>query len=365
MKVTGARRVICAGENGAHRALAAGALADAGARVLLTEDVPWPMLQTLIAALRLEGGVHAGAQALRFADGAGQPLTPKQQSAVTACLLRREAGSHRKGSIRHLSGAEEIYLAALMPPEDRRALRENVAVFSDSPLIRELAAEALTRMHAVSFRCLEAAAAEAFRGETGLMISRDGETLTVFTREKAYSGEETAMLLLFLVKIRQGKLYDLPGVPRAAEGIAPLLKADDSPECRFQRRLMQDGLAAAVLICQGLKDFSLSDMTAALPETHVVTREIPVQMEEKGRVVRELCRQVAFPRSLGEGVRFSHPGGWATVAPDAHRPSVRVTSEAGDAEFARELCDRYTDRIAALTDRQKMEQADKNIPFSP
>ena len=38
--------------------------------------------------------------------------------------------------------------------------------------------------------------------------------------------------------------------------------------------------------------------------------------------------------------------------PDAFRSLVRVTSEAANSEFARELCDFYTERIQKITENK-------------
>jgi len=359
--------VICGGPDGALRSLAAGALAAAGARVLSAGDVTWPMVQALVRVLRLEGGVYAGAQALRFADRAGRALPPRLQSAVSACVLRREMPPSFDGSgeVSRLTGAEEIYLSALLPPDDARPLTVPLAVFCDLPVLRRLAAEGLRRMGARRVRTAEAARAEAEAGEVGFLLSPDGESLTVFTDGHVFSGEETGLMVLSLCHKRRGTVFDLPGVPRAAVRISPLREPDAGAACAWQRMMMEDALAGLLLICGGMKEKPLAAMMAELPETHVLTREIPCRQADKGRVVRALCRDSALPRTLGEGVRFAHPGGWATVAPDAHRASLRVTSEAGDSEFARELCDLYLEKILALTNGKKMEDSAKNTPFSP
>ena len=366
-QVTGARRVICGGEDAALRALAEGALAAAGARVLSAGDAPWPMVQSLIRTLRLDGGVWAGQDALRFADGEGRMLTPRQQSAVSACMRRRgmPPGVDGTGSVKPLAGAEEIYLASLLPPADSRPLTAPVAVFCDRERLLELAAEALGRMQVLHLRTGAAAAASAAAGETGFLLSPDGEEITVLLENRALSREMTELLLLSLCLKRTGKLYDLPAQPRAAGRLAPLCPPDGSPACARQRWLTQDALAALAALCAAMKDAPLAALLAELPETHVFARACPVPAEEKGRVVRELYRDAEPPYTLGEGVCFSHSRGWATVAPDAYRSAVRVTAEAADTETARELCDLYLERIRALTDGKNMAKAEKNIPFSP
>ena len=81
-------------------------------------------------------------------------------------------------------------------------------------------------------------------------------------------------------------------------------------------------------------------------------REVPCDIRDKGRVLRTLCGQAEGDCVLGEGLRFMHRGGFATVVPDAHRPAVCVTSEAPDSEFAKELCDFYVRKIQNIANGQ-------------
>ena len=173
--------------------------------------------------------------------------------------------------------------------------------------------------------------------------------MTAFTAQGMLSPEENTMLLLALCEKKRGGLYDLPGVPRAAEGIAALRPRDESEACAWQRMVLRDGLAAALLLCDGLKNGPLQTLKEGLPETHILTRDVDCQISDKGRILHTLCDQTTLPHTLGEGVRIRHDRGFATIVPDAHRGLVRVTSESGDSEFARELCDFYSREIQKIT----------------
>lgn len=363
-KVTGAQRVIVGGPDGALRSLAEGALAAAGAKVFGAGEVSWPMLRTLIRALRLEGGAYAGGGALRFADRQGRALSARQQSAVSACVLRQDLPPAFDGSgeVTHLSGAEAVYLSALLPGDAGRETALPVLVCCASGPLRRLAAEALRRMGVTQVRTAEGTPLPEL-GETGFLLTPDGESVSLFTRERVYAPEQTALLRLLLLHREQGRLYDLPGTPRAAQEISALQPPDGSDACARQRTAAEDGLASMLLICRFLREKSLDAWMAETPRTHLVTREIPCRTEDKGRVVRQLWQTAQTPHVLGEGVRFSHPRGFATVAADAHRGVVRITAEAGDTEFARELCDLYAGRVRALTEGRKMAETEKNAPF--
>ena len=131
--------------------------------------------------------------------------------------------------------------------------------------------------------------------------------------------------------------------------MAELRPPDGSDSCAWQQRVMRDGLAAALLLCDALKNGPLSALTGSLPETHIRTLDVDCRNSDKGRILHTLCDQTALPHTLGEGVRIRHDRGFATIVPDAHRSLVRVTGESGDSEFARELCDFYFREIQKIT----------------
>ena len=355
LQITGFRRVIAAhsGDPALH-SLTAAALAASGAKVLDAGEITAPMLQFLIRALKADGGVFGGGQALRFFGRWGLPLTDKQKTALDGCVLRQElpeafAGT---GGVVPLSGCEEIYLSELLSVCRGKPLYSPVAVFCDSRRILFWAEEGLKRMNARDIRLGGAAEAQVKPGETGFLLPESGEDAAVLLPEGPLSPEEKDMLLLWLSFQREKALFDLPGTPRAAEEIAPLQIPDDSPACARQRGLMGDGLAALLLIAEGMKAGPLTNLMRQIPQTHLSRREVPCDIRDKGRILRTLCGQAKGGCTMGEGLRFSHRGGCATIVPDAHRPAVRVTGEAPDSEFARELCDFYVRKIQKIADGQ-------------
>ena len=256
--------VIVGGPDGALRSLAEGALAAAGAKVFGAGDVTWPMLRTLIRALRLEGGTYAGGGALRFADRQGRALSARQQSAVSACVLRQDLPPAFDGSgeVTHLTGAEAVYLSALLPGDAGRETALPVLVCCASGPLRHLAAEALRRMGVSRVRTAETPPLPE-PGETGFLLAPDGESVSLFTRDTVYAPEQTALLRLLLLHREQGKLYDLPGTPRAAEEISALQPPDGSDACAWQRTAAEDGLATMLLICRSLREKPLEAWIAS------------------------------------------------------------------------------------------------------
>ena len=353
---TKARQVLTAGSGGqALLSLASGALAAAGCRVLTAGEMTAPMLSALVRALKMDGGVFAEGQSLRFMDRTGAFLSASQITAMDAAMLRKDgppAFAHA-GAVVRLTGADEMYLANILPTGSSRPLWSPVAVFCDGTYLLRLAERALTRMHVRSARFDSLANTELQGDETGFVLSETGDSIAIFVKDRALPAEQKTMLLLYLCAQKTGKLFDLPGVPRLAGQLAPLQTPDDSEACLIQRTLLSDGLAALLSVCDALRQGPLHTWLEKLPETHILTMDVACRTQEKGRILHTLCDRTTLPHTLGEGMSVQHDQGYATIVPDGFRNVVRVTGEAANAEFARELCDFYTDQIKKITQEQK------------
>ena len=209
--------------------------------------------------------------------------------------------------------------------------------------------EGLGRMGARSVRALPVGDITLLPQETGFLISEAGDEITVFTQEITLTQEQKALWLLKCCLEKQGRLYDIQGVPRAAGKMAPLKEADESVECLRQRQWMGDGLAALFCFARALKQGPAAMHVDSLPETHILMRDIACRTKDKGRILHTLCDKTSLPHTLGEGVRIQHEKGYATIVPDAYQGLVRVTSESADGEFAQELCDFYLNQIQHIT----------------
>ena len=153
-------------------------------------------------------------------------------------------------------GVQEVYLAAVLPPDSEKPLLSPVAVCCDDPLLRGLAARGLERMHARNVRFEQGKECTLKPGETGFVLTAD--RVIPLTAGDAWSREQVTLLLLSLQSEKR-PLYDLPSVPRTAWQIGPLLPADAGNDCFAQRMLMEDGLAALFLLCAAMKDGPLDD----------------------------------------------------------------------------------------------------------
>ena len=351
VKVLGVRRAVVAQKNAeAAKAVAAGALAAQGVRVLDAGAAAQPMLTQWIHAFGTDGGVYCEGQTVRFFGRDGSPLTARQRTAINASVLRQDAPPPfvKKGELIPVTGAKELYLARLIPRKADSALFSPVAVFCGDPGLLEMAREGLSRLNAHKARFRDPSDLSLQAGETGFLISDDGMDLIAFTPNRTLSREESVLLLLALFYRQEERLYDLAGIPRAAAGISPLLPPDDSEACFRLRSLLRDGLSATLMIAEGMKRGPLDALTRPLPKAHTHYREIPCKVQEKGRILHALCEAETNPHSLGDGLHVRHEKGYADIVPDAYHGMVRVSSESGDSETAKELCDFYQQRIQAL-----------------
>lgn len=343
------RQVLVGGEE-AFSALICGALASRGVQALQVKDAQLPMLRTLVRIFRADGGICAAGAQLHFLTREGRELSSVQRVSLEGKMLRPEgeAAFVRPGEIVQVSGAEEIYFSRILPDKEK-PLFSPVAVFAASADLRSMAARALERMRALDARFSAASDLSLRAGETGFLLLEKGDRVLLFTEALPPDETRTEMLLLKILQKKNGRLYDLPGTPRAAEALAPLLLPDDSDACFEQRIMTKDALAALCLLCGALKDGPLDEWLRELPETHLLTREAECLPSDKGRILHALCSATQLPHTLGEGVRFRHDKGYATIVPDSSRNAIRVTGESRDSEFARELCDFYLDQIRRIT----------------
>lgn len=356
-KVTGAKLILVgrSAEAAALQSIAAGALGAAGVRVLTAGEMSESMLRTLIPALKASGGIYAQGQTLSFFDNQGIALPPRQLAAMDSCVLHQDAppAFAREGGVIRFTGAEEIYLARVLPEGAGKPLFSPIAVFCDIAMLRRMAGDGLARLGAKDVRLAPTSDLALRPLETGFLIPERGEEAAIFTQQCTPGKEQRLMLLLSLCHRKNGVLFDLAGVPRAAAGIAPLCEPDDSPACLYQRSLLSDGIAALFALCEALKQGPLETLLQHLPETHILMRDVACRIRDKGRILHTLCHNTQLPHTLGEGVRIQHDRGYATIVPDAYRGLVRITSESRDSEFARELCDFYLDQIRQLTEENK------------
>ncbi len=342
-----AKRVVLQRTEGAEALyhVVAGALLRMGADVILADLGTPGMLAALVRALRAGQGVFVHQDALDARDQRGLPYPRPALAAVEQAALRREGDqpSEQPGQTSAFTGAVEVYAASL-PDAPAACAALPIAVVSQSSHIRALAREVLTRKGMKNARVTDDQAL--LPGETGFLLPSDG------TRALAYASgvtppEETQALLLARALANAGEqtLYAFDGLPSAAETLAPVQPPDGSEACARQTLMWSDGLSRMLLTLPLLMERPLDGLLAALPAAHMISRDVPCPASGKSRVLRALA-DTGGDVTLGSGVRIHDMRGTASILPDETRASVRVTAESANAEFACELCDFYSDRVA-------------------
>lgn len=341
--------VGCAPGEEALCRVVSGALAGQGAEVWMEDGLMPPMLRFLIPEMGLDGGAYIQPCLIRLFDGLGRGIPSRARERISAQALKRDSRAEfaRNGSILSLSGAAEMYLARIAPRGDK-PLFSPIAVACRNEKTLDLIRRGFQRMRVKDARVLADERVKLRPRETAFFLDETGERLRVETEDGPIEDAQKDMLLLKIWQQENGRLYDGPNVPRAAAEISPLLPRCDDPLCAGQEAMLRDGVAALFMLCAAMKDGPLDKQARALPETHVQIVSAPCLPRDKGRVLRALCSDTAYPHTLGEGVRIHHEKGCATIVPDGFRDQVRVTSESADSEFARELCDFYLDRIKRI-----------------
>jgi len=97
------------------------------------------------------------------------------------------------------------------------------------------------------------------------------------------------------------------------------------------------------------KEIKLSDAVAMLPDFYMDKREVSCDWRHKGRLIREFIEENKNNNiELFEGVKINQEKGWVLILPDSERPICNIFTEGYSEEYAKELCDFYTDKITDL-----------------
>jgi mannose-1-phosphate guanylyltransferase / phosphomannomutase len=97
------------------------------------------------------------------------------------------------------------------------------------------------------------------------------------------------------------------------------------------------------------KSMHLSDIVSMLPDFYMEKREVGCDWKHKGRLIREFIQENKNSNiELFEGVKINDDRGWVLILPDSEKPICNIFTEGYTAEYSKELCDLYSDKIAKL-----------------
>lgn len=137
---------------------------------------------------------------------------------------------------------------------------------------------------------------------------------------------------------------ELIKAPRAGHGLE---------HTAMERGLWQDELfeaeAAAIRLCALKREGKLDEIMALLPEIAKEHGEVKCSWREIGRVLRSLVESGRDEDlELIEGVRIASDDGWVLVRPNKGLKGCSIRAESFREEYAKELCDIYSDKIKAI-----------------
>ncbi len=130
----------------------------------------------------------------------------------------------------------------------------------------------------------------------------------------------------------------------------------DARELMKRQPAMWDACFGAFAILSHMKHrgISLIELVQSIPDFAVVSVNVPVPEDSKGRVMRQLSEDAGEDCELREGVRIRREGGSVLVIP-GRRGGFSVRAEAGDAETAKELCDFCEKEISRYSSPEEKE----------
>jgi mannose-1-phosphate guanylyltransferase/phosphomannomutase len=157
-----------------------------------------------------------------------------------------------------------------------------------------------------------------------------------------------------VVEMAQKQGRDIRRTKAAPWAIMETLLEDDvraSQQRCPQFLLYNDALAVLTALTEFLarRRRPLSEVLAEIPSFVTVRKDVEVDWDDKGKVLRHLAEEYEKQNiDTAEGIKIQHPQGWAMVLPDAEEPVCRVYSEAFNQEAAESLTDMYVTKIQEI-----------------
>lgn len=283
---------------------------------------------------------------------------------------RQSVTRSRLGIIQRLNGVSRAYEASLRSKIGHGAVNEDneacVLIAHDRPLF-DAVANVLIRA-GIDVRFSEDAEdaklpALMTRLKAGLCIGRGESGIWAIANDRRLNEDEVQAVLM-IAAARSGQRAEVVAadMPQelctliSTEGVE-LIKAPrvghGMEHTAMERGLWQDELfeaeAAAIRLCALKREGKLDEIMALLPEIAKEHGEVKCSWREIGRVLRSLVESGRDEdMELIEGVRIASDDGWVLVRPNKGLKGCSIRAESFREEYAKELCDIYSDKIKAI-----------------
>lgn len=206
----------------------------------------------------------------------------------------------------------------------------------------------------------------------GIQLNADAESMVVIDDKGNVIKDDlyTALLSIISVRLKETNQIVVPfTTTEVMEQIATKYNAGivrtKTNQQEFMSKLMEsstndvkknfvlnyDVFAATAKIINYIsrENTTLSAVIKAIPEFHLVKKNIDCPWDAKGKVMRSLTQEKTENKmELFEGVKIHHDKGWVLVLPDADEPVCTIYTEGVSAEVAESLSEMYVEKIRSI-----------------
>ncbi|MBR2743495.1 MAG: NTP transferase domain-containing protein [Clostridia bacterium] len=184
-------------------------------------------------------------------------------------------------------------------------------------------------------------------------VLSDGHLEIITEKNEVVSGERL-MMLSELIYFKEGAREPFPAPWRAVKELETIAERfggsvarssmrDDSVDASLRETAAQMLDAAALtcmIACHALAgNIGVDELLRELPETFVSSRSVMCPENSRAGLMRRVVKLAGGGADLGEGVRFSRPGGFVIITPEEGASSLSIYAQGETSEAADELCD--------------------------
>lgn len=349
-------------------AAAGAALMTQGVEAVLLGEGRRPKLRALMEQLLVPCGLFIAGEGVQPLAEGGLSASDAQRRNLQTLLSRQDFAPASGRGVRaphRVEDGEAFYTASVARLARGRTLEAPAAVFCPSEFSARQVRRTLELCGARHVRVQAGGAHALLDGETGFVISKDGERIGVLDAGGALCEQEMqalrALVLLdagertLVVPMDETQALDALSqrqgarVERVRPGMRGLYAQLTERALWLQRAVRFDALAS--LICHlaflSAEKRMPRDILRDCPRLYWRDASVSCALKDKGRILRALCEEAGGMLPDG-GVRIRTQNGWATLYAPDELPRIRIFTESEDAEFARELCAEYSDKVRAL-----------------
>ena len=387
-------------------ALIAG-IASAGVGVIDIGKSVMPVNRFAINHFKANGGIHIRMDKtnrnivhIEFADKQGVNIQRSVERDIENLFNREEFKRCNADNIQarlNIENFQEFYInngiSLLQDVFSIRRSGPHIILASKSKLIEELACKFLERIGCkveIEHNFPEYTQIEDYfpimmdqlenkGGDFGVIVSEDGERLTLFTKKGETIQEEKYDIFAIMVLLKDGYRGDLIlpyTAPYIIEDVVEgrgvnIKRVKSNPASVMLEMYMNDGVSQEgasqyILNYHGIwalgmlidflvrQDLRLEDLAGDIPNYYFIKDEITCAWQDKGRIIQQLAEEHSSDDiELFEGVRIKDSKGWSLILPDSEKPLFNIYTEGLSEEYAQELSIFYREKVKKLLKSQE------------